>query len=111
MGAVSIYKCLVNGSINAGARDAVTSGLTRVNRDRFGIEPSDVTVEFIEVADGLWFTAGEPSRASMVLGTVPEGTSQDVRIAVMDDIAHLFSDATGADYYDVMVVAADPNNR
>lgn len=100
-----MYKCLVNGGISDDAQRAVEEGLRRLNVERFGI--ADVPVEFIAVAEGLWYTAGRPSKASMVLGSVPAGTPQDVRVEVMDAIARLFSDATGTDYHDVMVVAAD----
>jgi hypothetical protein len=43
----------------------------------------------------------------MLLGCVPKGIAQDIRIALMDDLAHRFSEITGAPYHDVMVVAAD----
>jgi len=102
------YKCLVNGSISEQARAKVVDGLARINAERFGLSPADLTVEFTEVAPGFWFTGGEPSRASMVLGTVPAGTAQETRVALMDAVCRMFSEATGAPYDDVMVVAADP---
>ncbi len=100
-----MYKCLVNGSIDEGARRVVVDGLRGLMATRFGID--DVTVEFIEIPEGRWFTAGKPSRASMVLGTVPVGTPQDERVAVMDAIARLFAEATDTNYHDVMVSAPD----
>lgn len=100
-----MYKCLVNGSIDDGTRRVVTDGLRGLMADRFGL--ADVAVEFIEIPEGRWFTAGEPSRASMVLGSVPAGTPQDVRVDVMDAVARLFAEATGTDYHDVMVSAPD----
>lgn len=100
-----MYKCLVNGVIGDDARQRVVDGLGRLSAERFGT--SDVAVEFVEIPAGRWYTAGEPSKASMVLGTVPAGTPQAVRVEVMDAIARLFSEATDTDYHDVMVVAAD----
>ena len=100
-----VYKCLVNGAIGVDARHTIVDGLTQLCEGHFG--ERDVTVEFIEIPEGRWFTAGKPSRASMVLGTVPTGTPQHVREAVMDAIARLFSDATCTDYHDVMVSAPD----
>lgn len=100
-----IYKCLVNGAIGVDARRAIVDGLTRLTGVHFG--EHEITVEFIEIPAGRWFTAGQPSRASMVLGTVPAGTPQRVRVAVMDAIARLFADATDTDYDDVMVSAPD----
>ena len=102
-----VYKCLVNGSIAEPQRQQVRAGLERINQTRLGIAPDQLSVEFTEVAPGLWFTAGEPSQASMVLGSVPAGTSQTLRIELMDEVARMFSEITGADYHQVMVVAAD----
>ena len=102
-----IYKCLVNGRIAEPARQQVREGLQRINASHFGLAPESLAVEFTEVDPGLWFTAGEPSQASMVLGSVPAGTSQPARIALMDAVARMFSEVTGAPYHDVMVVAAD----
>ena len=104
---MAIYKCLVNGSIDEPVRSRVVEGLEQITTKRFGDDPDGVVVEFVEVEPGRWFTAGRPSSASMVLGSVPAGTSQDVRTELMDEIANHFSQATGADVMDVMVVAAN----
>lgn len=103
-----VFKCLVNGPIDEGARQRVTQGLRRIYRDTFGEAGAPLRAEFTEIAPGLWFTAGQPSRASMVMGTVPAGTSQAQRVEVMQAICRMFSDETGRSYDDVMVVAADP---
>ena len=101
------FKCLVNGAIDAPTRDRVAQGVRAIYGRHFGLPPAQLQIDFIEVAAGMWFTAGRPSQASMVLGSVPHGTTQPVRVQVMDELARLFSDATGAPYHDVMVVAAD----
>lgn len=104
---MSSYRCLVNGSIDEATRAKVVEGLTGLEASRFGVAAEDVTVRFVEVAEGTWFTGAKPSRASMVQGTVPPGTGQDVRAAHMADVCRVFSSATGSPYDDVMVVAAD----
>ena len=101
------YKCLVNGAIDDVARRRATDALGLVAADHLGLDPSAVTVEFIVVPEGRWYTAGEPSRASMVLGTVPPGTTQETRVRVLEAMARSFAEATGAEFDDVMVVAAD----
>lgn len=106
---MSRYRCLVNGTIEAAARERVVEGLTAVEAERFGVAADEVTVDFVEVAAGTWFTGGRPSAASMVQGTVPPGTTQDVRAAHMADVCRVFSEATASPYDDVMVVAADRN--
>ena len=103
----TIYKCLVNGSVSAPLREQVVLGLQRINAERFGIGADQLRVEFTEVARGMWFTAGKPSQASMVLGSVPAGTTQQQRVALMADVCKMFSEVTGAPYNGVMVVAAD----
>jgi phenylpyruvate tautomerase PptA (4-oxalocrotonate tautomerase family) len=106
--AMIAYKCLVNGAIDAATRERVVAGLARIYAARFNVPATQMRVDFTEVTPGLWFTGGQPSRASMVLGSVPAGTSQAVRVQVMEEVCRMFSDVTGAPYHDVMVVAADP---
>jgi phenylpyruvate tautomerase PptA (4-oxalocrotonate tautomerase family) len=106
--AMIAYKCLVNGAIDAATRESVVAGLERIYAARFNVSATQMRVDFTEVTPGLWFTGGQPSRASMVLGSVPAGTSQAVRVQVMEEVCRMFSDVTGAPYHDVMVVAADP---
>ncbi|MGI9597368.1 MAG: tautomerase family protein [Acidimicrobiales bacterium] len=101
------YRCVVHGTIDDDARSRVVDGLVAIEGERFGVAADDVSVTFIEVAKGTWFTGGKPSNASFVQGTVPPGTSQDVRAAHMADVCQAFSSATGSPYDDVMVVAAD----
>ena len=106
-----IYKCLVNGAIDEPTRASVTGGIAEVEARYFAERDDDLQVSFIEVESGRWYTAGQVSSASMVLGTVPPGTSQAVRAEVMDAIATSFCAATGADFHDVMIVAADERAR
>lgn len=106
-GEMAKYKCLLNGPVDETARLQVTKELERVTAAHLGRGIEEVTVEFVQVEPGSWFTAGEPSTASMVLGSVPLGTTQQVRTELMSEIADMFSAATGSDHMDVMVVAAD----
>lgn len=101
------YKCLVNGSIAVPVREQVVRGLQSIYFRRFGLNADQISVDFTEVQPGQWFTAGKPSQASMVLGNVPAGTSQEQRVELMAEVCRMFSEVTGAPYNDVMVVAAD----
>ena len=101
------FKCLVNGAIADPVRSRVVLGLEGIYARRFGLPRESLSVEFTEVEPGLWSTAGRPSDASMVLGSVPAGTAQPERVALMDEVARMFSTETGAVYEHVMVVAAD----
>lgn len=75
--------------------------------DRFGSASGPVEVEFTDVEAGRWFTAAMPSSTTMVLGSVPPGTPQDVREDHMDAIATFVSRTTGEPLDHIMVVAAD----
>jgi hypothetical protein len=101
------FKCLVNGPIASPLRADVARAVAQVYAEHLP-QVSLAPVEFIEVARGMWFTAGRVSQASMLLGSVPQGTAQATRVALMDALARRFSEITGAPYHDVMVVAADP---
>lgn len=104
---MSSYRCVVHGRIDDEARALVRASLTELEEKRFGTAADDVSVTFVEVAEGTWFTAAKPSKASFVQGTVPPGTTQEVRAAHMADVCEAFSSATGSSYDDVVVVAAD----
>lgn len=104
---MATFKCLVNGTIDDATRHRVREALAGLTEARFGTPAASVAVSFTEIPQGNWYTAGEPSAASMVLGTVPKGTSQEVREDVMAAICAAFSEITGADHDRVMVVAAD----
>ena len=108
---MTVYKCLVNGSISDHHRTKVSDGLAKLTAARFGTDPAGVSVEFTEIDDGRWFTAGEPSSTTMVLGSVPPGTSQDLRAEHMDEVARFMAHTTGYDLDHIMVVAADDQDR
>lgn len=104
---MTTYKCLLNGDLDAPTRQRVQAALARVAVDHLGVDAAAVTVEFTVVEPGRWYTAGRPSQASMVLGGVPAGTGQELRVTVLDAMARSFAEVTGAELDDVMVVAAD----
>lgn len=100
------FKCLVNGRIATPMRAEVERAITQVYAEHLP-QVQLAALEFIEVARGMWYTAGQVSQASMLLGSVPQGTPQATRVVLMDALAQRFSLITGAPYHDVMVVAAD----
>ncbi len=101
------YKCLLNGELDAATRGRVVAALGAVAAEHLGADADSVSVEFTVVPEGRWYTAGQRSNASMVLGSVPPGTSQEDRVRVLEAMARSFAEVTGADLDDVMVVAAD----
>jgi phenylpyruvate tautomerase PptA (4-oxalocrotonate tautomerase family) len=89
---MAIYKCLVNGSIDDADRTRVAKELERVTTAHFGKDLDGVRVEFVEVEPGSWFTGGNPSAASMVLGSVPTRVigvnMQDTRLSTRMSVHH-----------------------
>lgn len=61
---MSIYKCLVNRSIDAPTRCRVAEELERLTNAHIDLADQAIDVEFVEVAKGAWFTGGVPSTAS-----------------------------------------------
>ncbi|MEM8926031.1 MAG: hypothetical protein AAGD35_21205 [Actinomycetota bacterium] len=108
---MSTYKCLVAKAFDADTERRLAEGLTFLTVNRFGPTPEPVEVSFTEIEAGRWFTAGEPSSSTMVLGSVPVGTEQSVREAHMAEVARLFSQTTGDHIDEIMVVAADARDR
>lgn len=108
---MATYKCLVNRALGPALEQRLAEGLTFLTVNRFGADPEPIEVGFTEVEAGRWFTAGEPSESTMVLGSVPAGTPQDVREAHMAEVARFFSETTGDHIDQVMVVAADAKER
>jgi len=104
---VAVYKCLLSHPLASGVQQRLVEGLQTMTIDRFGSTSSPVEVEFTEVEAGRWFTGAVPSSAMMVLGSVPPGTTQEVRERHMDAVATFVSQTTGEPLDHIMVVAAD----
>ncbi len=101
------YQCLSSTPVDPVARGAIVEGLTGIEAARFGTSGETLRVDFVEVEEGRWFTAAVASKATVLSGTVPDGTSQEERAAVMDEIGRMAALALGKDFDDIMVVASD----
>jgi phenylpyruvate tautomerase PptA (4-oxalocrotonate tautomerase family) len=101
------YQCLSSTPIDTAARGAIVDGLTGIEAAQFGTKSDALRVDFVEVKEGQWFTAAESSKATVLSGTVPDGTSQEVRAVVMDEIGRMAAVALDKDFNDIMVVASD----
>ncbi len=104
---MAAYRCLIHGTISDRLQHRLAEGLTFITVNRFGPSPEPIEVSFTEVERGRWFTAGEPSTSTMVLGSVPAGTDQATREAHLDEVARFVAQTTGDPLDSIMVVAAD----
>lgn len=75
--------------------------------DLFGREPGAVTVDTVVIEEGRWFTAGDPSHASIVQASVPAGTEAAARTALLTGICDRWEAHTGASADDILAVALD----
>ena len=101
------YQCLSSTPVDAAAQGALIEGLSSIEKARFGTNHDALRVDFVEVEQGNWFTAAEVSKATVLSGTVPDGTSQETRAAVMDEIGRMAAVVLDKDFNDIMVVASD----
>ena len=81
------------------------AGLDVIARDTFGEEAA---VSWITVPAGSGFTAGEPSRASLVSMRTPGEMDEDARFAMLTQICDLWTMETGCHVNDVVASAISP---
>ena len=87
-----------------GCREALERGLTRIAREELG---DDTSIEWRPVKPGFAWTAGEPSVASLIVRSVPEGYPADRRYAFLKRITEMWAAETDCSTNDVVVTAWD----
>lgn len=88
-------------------REALAQGLARIARDAFGEQPDAGAVSWRVVREGFGFTAGEPSRSSLVIHSVPAGLPLERREAFMLEVCALWERVTGCSRDEIVVTAWD----
>jgi hypothetical protein len=88
-------------------RRALTEGLARIGQECFGDDSGTADVAFRVVKKDFGWTAGEPSRSSLVIRSVPPGLPLDEREAFMRKVCALFEDVTGCSTDEIVVTAWD----
>lgn len=81
--------------------------LRRIYATRFGAAEAEIEVEISEIPKGRFFTAGKPSRSSLVGGSVPAGTSSADRTRLMAEITSMWCERTGCTPDDIVVSISD----
>jgi hypothetical protein len=76
-------------------------------RDTFGDAPERVEIRWLPVPEGFGFTAGEPSRASLVVRSVPVGWDDALRERFLSQVCRLWQEVTGCTQDEIMVTAFD----
>jgi len=102
------YACIVQAGQTAEREQArLSEGLRLLARDAFGDAPERVEIQWISVPEGFGFTAGEPSRSSLVVRSVPVGFADAQRERFMSKVTSLWQDVTGCTPDEIVVTALD----
>jgi phenylpyruvate tautomerase PptA (4-oxalocrotonate tautomerase family) len=88
-------------------RPDLAAGLGGIYARLFGAPAAEIGVDFTVVPSGRFFTAGRPSRSSIIAGTVPAGTQDERRQRLLAEITALWCETTGCTPHEVVVTAAD----
>ncbi|MGI9590080.1 MAG: hypothetical protein ACR2P8_01830 [Myxococcota bacterium] len=102
------YVCMIQeGQAADRERAALEEGLTRIGRECFGDGPTGVEIAWRPIKQGYGFTAGEPSRSSIVIRSVPAGLPLAEREGFMRKVCDLWESVTGCSIDEVVVTAWD----
>jgi phenylpyruvate tautomerase PptA (4-oxalocrotonate tautomerase family) len=85
----------------------LAQGIRRIYAGSFGGEPGQVAVDITEIPRGRFFSAGRPSRSSLVGGSVPAGTSHANRTRLMSEITAMWCELTSCDPTEIVVSISD----
>ncbi|MET0704621.1 MAG: tautomerase family protein [Mycobacterium sp.] len=76
-------------------RHRIASEITRIHTTNTGAPALFVNVLFQDVPAGRLFTAGKPSRTTIIVGEIREGRELAVRQAILADLAEMWTAQTG----------------
>jgi hypothetical protein len=88
-------------------RSELAAGLGGAYARLFRVPAAEIGVDFTVLPRGRFFTAGRPSRSSIIAGTVPAGTPDERRHRLLSEITALWCEVTGCTPHEVVVTAAD----
>ncbi len=102
------YVCIIQeGQAAEREQSALEASLRSLGERTFGDEASDTEVEWRVMKKGWAWTAGEPSRSSLIIRSVPEGLPLPEREAFMRAVCDLWSEQTGCHINDIVVTSWD----
>jgi phenylpyruvate tautomerase PptA (4-oxalocrotonate tautomerase family) len=93
---VPIYQCISPvGLVSDDTRRLVASEVTRIHCSATGAPPAFVNVLFLDVPHGNYFTAGLPSRHSLIVGEIRHGRDVTTRQGLLRDLSQMWTRLTG----------------
>ncbi len=105
---MSRYVCLIQEGQEADRkRSELADGLARIGQECFGDSGGSADVSWSVMKKDFAWTAGEPSKATLVIRSVPVGLPTPEREAFMLKVCDLWENVTGCSRQDVVVTAWD----
>lgn len=102
------YVCIIQeGQAADERREVLAEGLRAIGAEAFGDDPVATEIAWSVVPKGFGWTAGEPSRSSIVIRSVPVGLPLDRREAFMHRVCDLWEKETGCSVDEIVVTAWD----
>lgn len=102
------YVCMIqNGQPPHQKQPELERGLRRIAQDFFGDYPDAVTFRWTVIDDGFAFTAGAPSKSSIVIRSVPVGFSDNERESYLRSVCDLWVEVAGCTKAEIVATAWD----
>ena len=89
-------------------RGAVLEHIRKACAHTLAVDEGTIQSSIVTIAPGHWFTAGEPSAASIVRLVIPPKTTERARNDLMSAVCTIWQMDTGCAPEDLVVVAVDP---
>lgn len=99
------------GLLSDDLRRRIADEITRIHTTNTGAPELFVNVLFQDVPPGRLFTAGEPSRTTIIVGQVREGRELAVRQALLRDLAEMWSAETGQSAGELLMAVQEVDPR
>jgi len=102
------YACMVQaGQISDAERAELAAGLERIAGESLGAPARSTDIRWVVIDAGFAFSAGEPSKSSVVVRSVPVGFPDDRRETLLTAISNLWQEVTGCTANEIVVTALD----
>lgn len=99
------------GTLDDAERARLAEEITRIHCEATGAPALFVHVVFQDVEPGRVFSAGRPSRLSLITGTIRGGRTIETRQQMMRNLADAWVTATGGPINDVLVAIEEIDPR
>jgi len=102
------YACMIQaGQISEAQRAKLAAGLERIAGELLGAQPQSTDIQWVVINEGFGFSAGEPSKSSVVVRSVPVGFPDDRRETLLTEISNLWQEVTGCTANEIVATALD----